>query len=199
MRPLGIFGGTLTDPLRAPAHGPRAAAYARLRPHPFRSRRDAAASAMPLTVGALRCTAPRRRPRSGRARSFVAGRPRAHAQGPFLHDRHARELPRGTSPVPALSARRDGRIPRTAGMAPLGELLDFAHVVVAHRPGWRAPDSGFTRRSLARKRRTARPGCVMHAEPGRAASTCKPVTQLEISSTDLRSFDRRRPSTPKLS
>jgi nicotinate-nucleotide adenylyltransferase len=63
------------------------------------------------------------------------------------------------------------------------ELLTLAHVVVAHRPGWRAPATGTLGR-LLRERRTARA-----ADLQRSISGCMyvhPVTQLEISSTDLR-------------
>lgn len=63
------------------------------------------------------------------------------------------------------------------------EILDFAHIVVAHRPGWRAPDIGELG-DLITAHGTHRPddlhekrcGCVhIHA-----------VTQLEIASTEIR-------------
>ena len=64
-----------------------------------------------------------------------------------------------------------------------GELASLAHIVVAHRPGWQAPTSG-TLGELLRERRAAsvadlaaRPAGLVHVQP---------VTQLEISSTDLR-------------
>jgi nicotinate-nucleotide adenylyltransferase len=63
------------------------------------------------------------------------------------------------------------------------ELLDFAHLVVAHRPGWRAPDTGFLG-DLLRARRTQNPA-ELHAGPAGCVHV-QPVTQLEISSTDLR-------------
>jgi nicotinate-nucleotide adenylyltransferase len=63
------------------------------------------------------------------------------------------------------------------------ELTELAHVVVAHRPGWSAPATG-TLGDLLRERRApsvaalaARPAGLVHVQP---------VTQLEISSTDLR-------------
>jgi nicotinate-nucleotide adenylyltransferase len=65
------------------------------------------------------------------------------------------------------------------------ELLDFAHIVVAHRPGWRAPDSGFLG-DLLRARRT-QDSAALHASPAGRVHV-QPVTQLEISSTDLRSL-----------
>jgi len=63
------------------------------------------------------------------------------------------------------------------------ELLDHAHIVVAHRPGWIPPRDGALGELLARRRTAASDdlrarthGCVLVA----------PVTQLEISSTELR-------------
>jgi nicotinate-nucleotide adenylyltransferase len=62
-------------------------------------------------------------------------------------------------------------------------LFDLAHVVVAYRPGWQAPRDG-TLGELLGERGTdsaaelaARPAGLLHI---------RPVTQLEISSTDLR-------------
>jgi nicotinate-nucleotide adenylyltransferase len=63
------------------------------------------------------------------------------------------------------------------------ELTALAHIVVAHRPGWDAPTTG-TLGDLLRDRRApnaadiaAKPAGFVHVQP---------VTQLEISSTDLR-------------
>jgi nicotinate-nucleotide adenylyltransferase len=63
------------------------------------------------------------------------------------------------------------------------DLLDLAHIIVAHRPGWRAPTMGplgevMVDRGTGRVRdlHEQRAGCIyVHA-----------VTQLEISSTELR-------------
>jgi nicotinate-nucleotide adenylyltransferase len=63
------------------------------------------------------------------------------------------------------------------------EILELAHVIVAHRPGWKAPTSGPLGELMVdrgtgsvRDLHTARAGRIyVHA-----------VTQLEISSTDLR-------------
>jgi nicotinate-nucleotide adenylyltransferase len=63
------------------------------------------------------------------------------------------------------------------------ELLSLAHLVVAHRPGWRAPGMGplgelLVDRGTGRINdlHESRSGCIfIHA-----------VTQLEISSTDVR-------------
>lgn len=65
------------------------------------------------------------------------------------------------------------------------ELLAHAHVVVAHRPGWRVPGDGPLGELLAQRRTN----CVddLHAEPA-GRIFIQPVTQLEISSTDLRNL-----------
>jgi len=65
------------------------------------------------------------------------------------------------------------------------ELLDLAHIVVAHRPGWRAPTTGPLGELMVdhgtgavRELHDRPAGCVyVHA-----------VTQLEISSTELRAL-----------
>ncbi len=63
------------------------------------------------------------------------------------------------------------------------ELLDFAHIVVAHRPGWVMPADGPLGQLLTQSRvDTPEP---LHEEAhGRVFVTA--VTQLEISATDLR-------------
>ena len=63
------------------------------------------------------------------------------------------------------------------------ELFDVAHVVVAHRPGWQAPRDG-TLGGLLLERGTAMPAALA-AQPAGLLHV-RPVTQLEISSTDLR-------------
>jgi nicotinate-nucleotide adenylyltransferase len=63
------------------------------------------------------------------------------------------------------------------------ELLDLAHLVVAHRPGSRAPTKGALGRLLD-ERRAADPAELRSADAGRVF--VHPVTQLQISSTDLR-------------
>lgn len=62
-------------------------------------------------------------------------------------------------------------------------LLAQAHIVVAHRPGWRAPRDGVLG-SLLRSRRTAEAADLHRSAAGRVH--IEEVTQLEISSTDLR-------------
>lgn len=63
------------------------------------------------------------------------------------------------------------------------ELLQLAHVVVAHRPGWRAPDIGPLGDLLA-DRGTHRIGDLHQAKSGHIY--IHDVTQLEISSTEIR-------------
>lgn len=62
-------------------------------------------------------------------------------------------------------------------------LLGLAHVVVAHRPGWTAPGAG-TLGELVATRATQRVEDLHETVAGRIL--VRPVTQLEISSTDLR-------------
>jgi nicotinate-nucleotide adenylyltransferase len=63
------------------------------------------------------------------------------------------------------------------------ELLELAHVVVAHRPGWDAPRAGVLGEWLATRRA---PSAAALAERPAGFVHVQPVTQLEISSTDLR-------------
>jgi nicotinate-nucleotide adenylyltransferase len=62
-------------------------------------------------------------------------------------------------------------------------VFDLAHVVVAHRPGWIAPVAGRLGELLA-ERGTQRVEDLHESVAGRIH--VRPVTQLEISSTDLR-------------
>jgi nicotinate-nucleotide adenylyltransferase len=63
------------------------------------------------------------------------------------------------------------------------EILQLAHIVVAHRPGWKAPDIGPLGELLA-ERGTHRIGDLHQARSGHIYIL--DVTQLEISSTDIR-------------
>jgi nicotinate-nucleotide adenylyltransferase len=63
------------------------------------------------------------------------------------------------------------------------ELTTLAHIVVAHRPGWQAPTSG-TLGELLHERRA--PSAAELASKAAGFIHVQPVTQLEISSTDLR-------------
>jgi nicotinate-nucleotide adenylyltransferase len=63
------------------------------------------------------------------------------------------------------------------------ELTRFAHVIVAHRPGWQAPSTG-TLGELLREHRAPSVAEILASPAGYVH--VQPVTQLEISSTDLR-------------
>jgi nicotinate-nucleotide adenylyltransferase len=63
------------------------------------------------------------------------------------------------------------------------ELLDLAHLVVAHRPGWRAPSMGPLGELLV-DRGTGRIGDLHESHAG--CIYIHAVTQLEISSTEVR-------------
>ena len=65
------------------------------------------------------------------------------------------------------------------------EILEFAHIVVAHRPGWRAPGDGALG-SLLEERRTRSPA-ELHGS-ARGLIVVHEVTQLEIASTEIRSL-----------
>jgi nicotinate-nucleotide adenylyltransferase len=63
------------------------------------------------------------------------------------------------------------------------EIIQLAHIVVAHRPGWRAPDMGPLGELLA-ERGTHRIDDLHRAPSGHIY--VHDVTQLEISSTEIR-------------
>jgi len=65
------------------------------------------------------------------------------------------------------------------------EILDFAHIVVAHRPGWQVPGDGALG-ALLGERRTRRAD-DLHERP-QGNIYVHEVTQLEIASTDIRSL-----------
>lgn len=65
------------------------------------------------------------------------------------------------------------------------EILNFAHIVVAHRPGWRAPGDGALGMLLA-ERRTQR-AADLH-EKLHGSVYVHAVTQLEIASTEIRNL-----------
>ena len=65
------------------------------------------------------------------------------------------------------------------------EILELAHLIVAHRPGWRAPGLGPLGELLV-DRGTSRVDDLHDAPAGRIL--IQQVTQLEISSTELRSI-----------
>lgn len=62
-------------------------------------------------------------------------------------------------------------------------LIDYAHIVIAHRPGWLAPRDGVLGRLIAD--RLAQSPAALHEKPAGRVYVAE-VTQLEISSTALR-------------
>lgn len=65
------------------------------------------------------------------------------------------------------------------------ELLTLAHIVVAHRPGWRAPTTGPLGELMVDHGTGSIP--ALHQEPAGRVYV-RAVTQLEISSTELRTL-----------
>lgn len=66
-------------------------------------------------------------------------------------------------------------------------IVELAHIVVAHRPGWRVPYRGPLGEIL-RERRSRQPQELRGVDAGRIY--VHPVTQLEISSTEIRDLIR---------
>lgn len=67
------------------------------------------------------------------------------------------------------------------------EIVELAHLLVAHRPGWQPPREGVLG-DLLRERR-AEEAATLHAAPGGSIAVCA-VTQLEISSSAIRELAR---------
>jgi nicotinate-nucleotide adenylyltransferase len=65
------------------------------------------------------------------------------------------------------------------------EILDYAHIVVAHRPGWKAPDIGMLGELIV-EYGTHRVADLHAARHGRIHIHA--VTQLEIASTEIRAL-----------
>ncbi len=65
------------------------------------------------------------------------------------------------------------------------EILDLAHLVVAHRPGWQVPDEGALGALMA-EHATRRKGDLHETTSGRVYIDA--VTQLEIASTEIRNL-----------
>jgi nicotinate-nucleotide adenylyltransferase len=182
MRPIGVFGGTF-DPIH----------YGHLR------------TALELksllgigTVHFVPCANPPHRaaPMTDGALRLRMVEAAIHSEPGFVAD--DRELKRaGTSyTIDTLASFRVDYVDRSLclmlGMdAFLGlpdwhrwqELTSYAHIVVAHRPGWQAPTTGRLG-DLLRERRAASAAELLNLPAGRIH--IQPVTQLEISSTDLR-------------
>jgi nicotinate-nucleotide adenylyltransferase len=187
MRPIGIFGGTF-DPihyghLRTALELTQALSLARVHFIPCANPPHRSA---PMTPARLRLRM---------VKAAVRGQPN------FVAD--DRELKRnGVSYTVDTLASLRADYPRVPLCLLLGmdaflhlpqwhrwrDLLTLAHVVVAHRPGWQAPRSGALG-ALLRERRTRAAKELAATRAGRVH--VEAVTQLEISSTDLRAAIRR--------
>jgi nicotinate-nucleotide adenylyltransferase len=182
MRPIGIFGGTF-DPihyghLRTALEVEQILGLARVHFVPSANPPHRGA---PMTSGKLRLKL---------VKAAIRGEPS------FVADDREIERTGPSYTVDTLASFRE-EFPRRSLCLLLGmdaflglatwhrwrELLTLAHLVVAHRPGWRAPSTG-TLGKLLKERRTADSRDLRRAPAG--AMYVHPVTQLEISSTDLR-------------
>jgi nicotinate-nucleotide adenylyltransferase len=184
MNPLGIFGGTF-DPIH---FGHLRTAFELLHTLRFAEVRFVPAGNpphrdSPLAVAALRLAL---------VRAAVADQP-----GFVVDDREVRR----EGPSYAVLTLREirGEFPQRPVCLIVGmdafhglpqwhawrEILPLAHIVVAHRPGWQAPAEGPLGELLA-ERRTDRIDDLHESPAGRIL--IHQVTQLEISSTDLRNL-----------
>lgn len=182
MRPIGIFGGTF-DPIH---YGHLRSAFEMLQALAFAEVRFVPCGDPPHR-GVTFASATRR---ARLVELAIAGQ-----EGFVLDDRELhRDGPSFTiDTLLALRAEFPGRsLGLIVGMdAFLGlpgwhrwqELLDFAHIIVAHRPGWKAPDIGELG-DLISERGTHRVDDLHGAEAGRIHIHA--VTQLEIASTEIR-------------
>jgi nicotinate-nucleotide adenylyltransferase len=184
MSPLGVFGGTF-DPIH---YGHLRTAFELLQVLRLDELRFVPAGSpphrdVPLADGELRLAM---------VRAAIAGQP-----GFAVDEREVRRAgPSYTvTTLAELHAEFPGRsLCLVVGMdAFLGlpmwhqwrEILELADVAVAHRPGWHAPVAGPLAELLAR-RGTSRVMDLHDSGAGRIF--VHPVTQLEISSTDLRNI-----------
>lgn len=182
MSPLGIFGGTF-DPIH---FGHLRTAFELLQELELAEVRFVPAGDPPHRAPPL-CNAPHRlamvRAAASHQPGFVVDDRETRRPGPSYTVTTLREL----------RAECPGRpVCLIVGMdAFLGlpqwhewqQVLQLAHLVVAHRPGWVAPDSGTLGELLA-KCGTTRVADLHATAAGRIH--VRAVTQLEISSTDLR-------------
>ena len=182
MRPIGIFGGTF-DPIH---YGHLRSAFEMLQALDFEEVRFIPCGDPPHR-GVTYATAEQR---SRLVELAIQG------QDGFISD--DRELKRGglSYTVDTLESLREEFPGRSLGLivgmdAFLGlpgwhrwdEILDIAHIVVAHRPGWKAPDIGALGKLIS-DYGTHRVEDLHTATAGRVHIHA--VTQLEISSTEIR-------------
>jgi nicotinate-nucleotide adenylyltransferase len=182
MSPLGIFGGTF-DPIH---FGHLRTAFELLHALGLAEVRFVPAGQPPHRDVPL-CDAMHRlamvRAATADQPGFVVDDREIHRDGPSYTVTTLRELRAGAPARPlCLIVGMDAFL----GLPQWHEwraVLELAHVVVAHRPGWAAPETGILGDLLA-ARGTARVEELHAAPAGRIL--VRPVTQLEISSTDLR-------------
>jgi nicotinate-nucleotide adenylyltransferase len=182
MRPIGVFGGTF-DPIH---YGHLRSAFEMLQALDFEQ------------VRFIPCGDPPHRGvtfASAEERFLLVEQAIAGQEGFVADDRELRrDGPSYT--VDTLATLREEFPGRSLGLivgmdAFLGlpgwhrwdEILDFAHIVVAHRPGWKAPDIGALGELIA-AHGTHRIGDLHAALHGRLHIHA--VTQLEIASTEIR-------------
>lgn len=182
MKPIGIFGGTF-DPVH---YGHLRSAFEMLQALDFEQVRFIPCSDPPHR-GVTYASAEQR---YRLVETAIAGQPG------FLAD--DRELRRGgpSYTIDTISGLREEFPDRPLGLivgmdAFLGlptwhrwdEILDYAHIVVAHRPGWKAPDIGVLG-ELIMEHGTHRVDHLHAATSGYVHIHA--VTQLEIASTEIR-------------
>ncbi len=182
MKPIGVFGGTF-DPVH---YGHLRSAFEMLQALDFEEVRFIPCSDPPHRGVTYATAAQRYR----LVEVAIAGQPGFTADD--------RELQRGgpSYTVDTLATLRTEFPDRSVGLivgmdAFLGlpdwhrwdEILDKAHIVVAHRPGWKAPDIGVLGDMIS-ERGTHRVSDLHETTHGRVHIHA--VTQLEIASTEIR-------------
>jgi nicotinate-nucleotide adenylyltransferase len=186
MSPIGVFGGTF-DPIH---YGHLRTAFELLRLLRLAEVRFVPAGDPPHRAVPL-ADADRR---LAMVRVAIAGQP-----GFVVDDREVRR--RGRSYTLTTIAELRGEFPSTPICLLIGmdafiglpdwhrweEILPLTHIVVAHRPGWEMPLAGVLGDLLAERQIDDVAG--LHAQPG-GRVFIHPVTQLEISSTQLREIVR---------
>jgi len=182
VRPIGIFGGTF-DPIH---YGHLRSAFEVLQALRFEEVRFVPCGDPPhrgATVAAAEL-------RHSMVRAAIAG------QDGFVCDEREIRRDGPSYTIETLLSLREEFPRRSLGLilgmdAFLGldrwhrwrEFLDIAHIIVAHRPGWRAPDIGPLGEMLS-ENGTHRSNDLHEQIAGRVYIHA--VTQLEISSTEIR-------------
>lgn len=182
MSPIGIFGGTF-DPihyghLRTAFELMQALCFAQVRfipsgDPPHRDATSASASERLAMVQAAIADEP----------GFVIDDCELHRDGPsYTYDTLAALREEFSTEPMGLILGMDAFLDLTSWHR-WQELFDLAHIIVAHRPGWRAPDVGPLGKLLA-DNGTRRVDDLHETRCG--LIYIRSVTQLEISSTEIR-------------